>query len=113
METTTTRRLAPEEWNRRRAGPSGELRCGSRVAATLGAWDIAPQGVVGRPDPEGRWSLVGEVASKDAFWLAHGSGFALVLTDRYGMTLRLGDVRRVFDDEKLGVWGAGEPEVLS
>jgi hypothetical protein len=112
IEATTLHLVPPPEWNRRRSGPSGELRCGSRVAATLGAWDIAPQGVVGQPDPEGRWSLVGEVVSKDAFWLGHGTGFVLVLTDRYGLTLRLRDVRTVFDQEKLGVWGAGEPEVL-
>jgi hypothetical protein len=110
----TTQQHAPPEWNARRSGPSGELRCGHQVAAVLGEWDIAPQGIVGAPDPDDRWSLVGEVVGdRNAFWLAHGEAFELILVDRYGLTLRLRDVRRVFDAETLGVWGAGAPEVIA
>lgn len=98
------------DWHRVASGPGGEVRVGHRVAAVLGAWDIAPSGVVGEDDPDGRWSLVALCRERDAFWIDRGGPFRLVLEDRQGRILRL-RADRLFDDEKIGAWGVGPPEV--
>ena len=101
------------DWNRHEVGPSGELRCGYKVVAQLGAWDIQPGGEWGKSDPEGKWSFVAhECESRDSYWLEHGSAFSLVLVDQFGRTLRFPpeSIQRIFNDEKVGVWGAGGPK---
>lgn len=97
-------------WSRRSAGPSGELRRGYAVAAELGAWDIAPSGIVGQDDPEGPWSMVAEVRERADFWLGQGGTFDLLLTDMAGRTLTVRGVD-VMNDEKIGVRHRGAPEV--
>lgn len=44
-------------------GKGGALRVGYHVAATLGAYALAPAGA-------GEWSVEASVASADAFWLS-------------------------------------------
>lgn len=101
-----------ENWHGRTVGVSGELRCGHQVAARFGAWDTHPQGVSGQPNPERAWGFLGEVVERSAFWLENGASFVLDLETRDGVRLRFTDCRRVFDEEKIGVWGAGAPEVI-
>lgn len=100
-----------EGWSRRSAGPAGEVRAGHRVAARLGAWDIAPSGVWGEVDPEGAWSLVAQTSERNAFWLAHGGRLDLVLTDLAGRRLRFGGIA-IVPSEKFCARGQGAPEVL-
>lgn len=101
-----------ENWQGRTVGLGGELRCGHQVAARFGPWDTHPQGVSGQPNPEKKWGFLGEVVERNDFWIEHGQTFSLTLTTHAGDLLRFTDVRRVFNDEKIGVWGAGVPEVL-
>ena len=99
------------DWNRRAAGPSGELRVGYKVAATLGPWDIAPSGEWGKDDAEGRWSMVAECDARDEFWMTRdAAAYTLVLVDQFGRELRFTGLLRVFNDEKIGAWGVGGPK---
>lgn len=99
-------------WARRAAGPSGELRVGYKVAARLGAWDIAPSGEWGKDEPEGRWSMVGECIDRDGFWMTweDPAAFRLVLIDHSGRELRFDNLVRVFNDVTVGAWGVGGPK---
>lgn len=101
-----------ESWQGRTVGYGGELRCGHQVAVKFGAWDTHPQGESSQPNPEKRWGFLGEVVERNDFWLEQGSRFELVVATRDGDVLRFTDCRRVFNDEKVGVWGAGVPEAL-
>ena len=102
----------PETWQGRAVGDAAELRCGHQVAARLGTWDTHPQGESNLPNTEKKWGFLGEVVERNDFWLEQGDRFVLEVDTRDGHRLRFTDVRRVFNDEKIGVWGAGVPEVI-
>ncbi len=61
------------------AGPSGEVRCGHQVAATLGPWRMGPRGPMNDPDPDGGWGVSAEVVDRNDFWLDFGGRLDLVL----------------------------------
>lgn len=61
------------------SGLRGEVRCGHRVAARLGAWSLSRTGVLDDRNPSDQWAATGEVTERDDYLLEFGSRFDLVL----------------------------------
>lgn len=95
-----------------RRGPSAVVRVGHVVAATLGFWEITLRGIVGQLVPDGDWTFTAEVLERDGFWLDQAAAFDLVVETADGQTWRWRGLTRVFNEEKLGFWGSGPPEVM-
>lgn len=101
-------------WSRHAMGSSGEAFYGPRRVASFSEWQLTPRGVYGAIDPDGDWTLTGDLDERDDFMTgrAEATGKLRVVLQSAAGVIEIAptQVERVFYDEsQFGLWGRGAP----